>query len=64
MLFTILQFVAASMAEAELGALFMNTLEGKIMRHILQDLDFPQPPAPIHCINTTVIISANNIVKR
>eukprot|EP00804_Cyclotella_cryptica_P026302 CCRYP_007636-RA/>CCRYP_007636-RA protein AED:0.47 eAED:0.42 QI:0/0/0/1/1/1/2/0/610 len=61
---TILKFVAASAAEAELGALFVNAKEGRIIRLILQELGHPQPPTPIHCDNSTAAGIANNTVKR
>jgi hypothetical protein len=60
---TILKFVAASAAEAELGALFVNAKEGRIIRLILQELGHPQPPTPIHCDNSTPAGIANNPVK-
>eukprot|EP00956_Cyclotella_meneghiniana_P026598 scaffold57892_cov40-Cyclotella_meneghiniana.AAC.1 len=61
---TILKFVAASAAEAELGALFVNAKEGCIIRLILHELGHPQPPTPIHCDNSTAAGIANNTVKR
>ena len=60
----ILKFVAASAAEAELGALFLNAREAKIMRLILLELGHPQPPTPIHIDNTTVVGILNNTIKR
>eukprot|EP00804_Cyclotella_cryptica_P019747 CCRYP_009656-RC/>CCRYP_009656-RC protein AED:0.39 eAED:0.39 QI:0/-1/0/1/-1/1/1/0/229 len=60
---TILKFVAASAAEAELGALFVNAKEGRIIRLILHELGHPQPPTPIHCDNSTAAGIANNTVK-
>jgi hypothetical protein len=60
----ILKFVAASAAEAELGALFLNAREAKIMRIILLELGHPQPPTPIHIDNTTVVGIVNNPIKR
>ena len=39
---TILKLVGASAAEAELGALFYNAKEAKIMRLALQELGHPQ----------------------
>ena len=50
----ILKFVAASAAEAELGALFLDMREGRIFRLALEELGHPQPPTPIHCDNATV----------
>eukprot|EP00804_Cyclotella_cryptica_P000705 CCRYP_000993-RA/>CCRYP_000993-RA protein AED:0.40 eAED:0.40 QI:0/-1/0/1/-1/1/1/0/237 len=61
---TILKFVAASAAEAELGALFLNAKETKIMRLTLEELGHPQPPTPIHCDNSTTVGIVNNTVKR
>eukprot|EP00804_Cyclotella_cryptica_P004376 CCRYP_006792-RA/>CCRYP_006792-RA protein AED:0.32 eAED:0.32 QI:0/0/0/1/0/0/2/0/518 len=61
---TILKFVAASAAEAELGALFVNAKEGRIIWLILHELGHPQPPTPIHCDNSTAAGIANSTVKR
>lgn len=60
----ILKFVVASAAEAELGALFLNCKEGKIIRLTLHELGHPQPPTPVHCDNATAVGIANNTVKR
>ena len=49
----IMKFVASSAAEAELGALFMNAKEGRIIRLTLKELGHPQPPTPMHCDNKT-----------
>jgi hypothetical protein len=46
MLCSILRFVVASAAEAELGALFLNCQEGMIFRLTLEDLGHPQPKPP------------------
>jgi hypothetical protein len=61
---SILKFVAASAAEAELGALFMNAKEGRIFRLTLHELGHPQPPTPIHCDNATAAGIANGTVKK
>ena len=61
---TILHFVAASAAEAELGALFLNAKEAKIMRLTLEELGHPQPPTPIHIDNSTTVGIVNNTIKR
>jgi hypothetical protein len=61
---TILKCVAASAAEAELGALFMNAKEGRIFRLTLHELGHPQPPTPIHCDNATAAGIANGTVKK
>jgi len=59
---TILKCVAASAAEAELGALFLNALETKVMCTTLEELGHPQPPIPIHCDNTTAVGIVNNTI--
>jgi hypothetical protein len=61
---TVLKHIAASAAEAELGALFLNVQEVKIIRLILEEMGHPQPPTPIHCDNSTAVGIANNTVKR
>jgi hypothetical protein len=61
---TILRFVVASAAEAELGALFLNCKEGITFRLTLEELGHPQPQTPVHCDNATTVGIANNTVKR
>ncbi len=61
---TILRFVVASAAEAELGALFHNSQDGIIFRQTLTDLGHPQPKTPVHCDNATAVGIANKTVKR
>jgi hypothetical protein len=61
---TLLKFVASSAAEAELGALFLNAKQAKIMRLTLEELGHPQPPTPIHINNSTTVGIVNNTVKR
>ncbi len=60
---TILKLVAELAAEAELGALFLNAQEVKIMQLILTELGHPQPLTPIHIDNTTTVSIVNNTVK-
>ena len=60
----IIKLVAASAAEAELGALFINARESKVLRITLQELVHPQLPTPIHVDNTTAVIIVNNTIKR
>ena len=60
----ILRFVASPAAEAELGALFLNAREEKIVRITLHELGHPQPPTPIHVDNTKLIGIVNNTIKR
>ena len=54
----------ASAAEAELGALFLNCKEGKILWLILQELGHLQPPTPIHCDNANATRISNDTVKK
>ena len=51
----ILKLVASSVAEAELGALFLNTKEAQIVRLTLAELGHPQPQTPIHIDNTSTV---------
>jgi len=60
---TILKLVAASAAEAELGALFLNAQEAKVFQLVLAKLRHPQPPTPIHINNTTTVGIVNNTIK-
>ena len=61
---TILKCVAASAAEAELGALFLNEMEARIKRLTLDEIGHPQPPTPIHVHNTTAVGIVNDTIKR
>jgi len=61
---TILKLVAASTAEAELGAFFLNAQEAKVFRLVLAELGHQQPPIPIHIDNTTTVGIVNNTIKR
>jgi hypothetical protein len=61
---TILRLVAASAAEAKLGALFLNAQEAKVLCLTMNKLGHPQPPTPIHIDNTTTIGIVNNTIKR
>jgi hypothetical protein len=61
---TIVKLVAALAAEAELGALFLNAQETKIIQLILIELGHPEPPTPIHINNTTTVGIVNNTVKQ
>jgi hypothetical protein len=60
---TILKLVAASATEAELGALFLNTQEAKVIRLVLDELGHPQPPTSIHIDNTKTVGIVNNTIK-
>jgi hypothetical protein len=60
----ILKFVAASAAEAELGALFLNLREARIMKLTLEELGHPQEALITHCDNNTAVGIANGTVKQ
>ena len=60
----ILKFVVASVAEAELGALFLNCKEGIIMQLTLQEMGHPKPATPIYCDNMTETGIANYTIKK
>jgi hypothetical protein len=61
---TILRFVVASAAKAELGALYHNCQTGIIFRLTLTDMGHPQPKTPVHCNNATAVGITNNTIKR
>jgi hypothetical protein len=61
---TILKLLAASAAEAELGALFLNAQEANVLCLTLAELGPPQPPTPIHINYTTTVGIVNNTIKR
>ena len=60
----ILKIVAPSAAEAELGELFLNIKEKRIVRLALAELGHPQIQTPIHIDNTTAVGIVNNTIKR
>ena len=60
----ILKLVAASAAEAELGAIFLNAQEACIIRLTLMEMGHPQPPTPINIDNSTAVDIVNNTIKR
>jgi hypothetical protein len=61
---TIMQFVVASAAEAELGAFYHNCQTGVIFQLTLAEMGHPQPQTPVHCNNATAVGIANNTMKR
>jgi hypothetical protein len=61
---SILQFVVASAAEAELGALYHNCQMGIIFRLTLKEMGHLQPKTPLHCNNVTASGIANNSIKQ
>ena len=60
----IFKIVVYSAAEAELGALFLNIKQGKVLRILLEELGHKQPPTPAHCDNSTATGIANDSMKK
>jgi len=60
---TIINAVMLSVAEAELGALFLNAKEEVFIRQILTEMGHPQPRTPIQTDNTTAEAVVNNRVQ-
>ena len=59
-----MKIVAASAAKAELGALFVNAKDARVIHLILSELGHPQPPTQIHIDNTTAVGLVNSAIKR
>ena len=61
----IIKAVMSSAAEAELGALYINTREAVPLRHLLGEMGHKQPPTPIQTNNSTALgVVTNNIQPR
>ena len=54
----------SSAAEAELGAIFINTKEAVPIRTTLIEMNWPQPPTPIQVDNSTAVGIANQTIKK
>ena len=61
---TVLKFIASSASEVELGALFLNIKEGRLLWLTLEEMRHPQPPTLIHCDNSTAMGIANKTVNK
>jgi hypothetical protein len=59
----IIQAVMSSVAEAELGALFINAKTAVSMRHTLADLGLSQPRTPMQTNNATAHALLTNKIK-
>ena len=51
----IIKAVMSSAAEAELGALYINSREAIPIRHLLEEMGHKQPPTPIQVDNSTAL---------
>ena len=56
----IIKAVMASAAEAELGALYINSREAVYIRQILQEMGHAQPRTPVQTDNSTAAGIVNN----
>ena len=56
--------VTASVVEAEMGSLFLNTQETVKLQIALQELGNTQPPSPIHTDNTTATGMIRKTIKQ
>jgi hypothetical protein len=65
---TIAQIIKAVMslvAEAEVGALYINCREAIPAHHTLDFMGHPQPPTPMQVDNTTALgVVNNNLIKQ
>jgi hypothetical protein len=52
----------SSAAEADIGAVFINTKEGVVLRTILEELGHKQPPTPMETDNTTATGYSNGTI--
>ena len=59
----IIKAVMSSAAEAELGALYINSREAIPQRHLLEQMGHPQTPTPIQVDNTTALGVVKNTIQ-
>eukprot|EP00957_Ditylum_brightwellii_P204011 15337211-Ditylum_brightwellii.AAC.1 len=60
----VIQNVMSSAAEAEIGALYVNTRKGEESRLALEEMGHPQPPTPVMMDNSTACGIVNKTVKQ
>jgi hypothetical protein len=60
----VLKHVMSSVAEAEIGAVFINAKEGAVLRTKLEELGHKQPPTPMEKDNTTATGYSNGTIKQ
>ena len=56
--------VMTSAAEAEIGALFLNSRQAIPANRLLEEMGHKQPPTPMHCDNVTATGIVNDTVKK
>ena len=59
----IIKSVMSSAAEAEIGALFINSRQAISARRLLEEMGHVQPPTPIQTDNTTVLGFVNKKIE-
>ena len=59
----IIKVVMSSAAEAELGALYINSREAVPIRHLLEEMGHKQPPTPAQVDNTTALGVVKNTIQ-
>jgi hypothetical protein len=60
----VLKHVMSSAAEAEIGAVFINSKEGAVLRTTLEELRHKQVLTPMETDNTTATGSSNGTIKQ
>jgi hypothetical protein len=60
----VLKHVLSSAAEAEIGAVFINSKEGAVLRTTLEELGHKQPPTPMETDNINATGYSNDIIKQ
>eukprot|EP00957_Ditylum_brightwellii_P148232 11286722-Ditylum_brightwellii.AAC.1 len=60
----VIRNVMSSAAEAEIGALYVNTRKGEELRLALKEMGHPQPPTPVMTDNSTACGIVNKMVKQ
>jgi hypothetical protein len=61
---TILKHAMSSAAEAEIGSVFLNVKEAKILRTTLIQMVHPQPATPLQTDNTASVGYSNDTIKQ
>jgi hypothetical protein len=61
---TVIKHIISSVAEAEIGAVFINAKEGAVLHTALEELGHPQPPTPLETENTTTTGYNNGTIKQ
>jgi hypothetical protein len=60
----VLKHVMSSAAEAEIGAVLLNSKGGAVIRTTLEEVGHPQPTTPLQTDNTTATGDSNGKIKQ